>query len=71
MRPITDAVEAARRSLEYPVVELQAMACRHTAVQRPVAVPSSSAAVTASAAASRRARAVLDALRPSRRPEAV
>ncbi len=69
--------EAVRRSLEYPAVELQAMAYRHTAAQRPVAVPSSSATatatdtVTAPAAAPRRARAVLDALRPSRRPEAV
>ena len=63
--------EAARRGLEYPVVELQAMAYRHTAAQRPVAVPSSSATVTAPAAAPRRARGVLNALRPSRRPETV
>ena len=66
MRPITitDAVEAARRSLEHPVVELQAMAYRHTAARRLVAVPSSSATVTAPAAP-RRARAVL--LRVTRR----
>jgi hypothetical protein len=65
--------ESARRSLEYPVVELQAMAYRHTAVQRPVGVPSSSATVTAPAAAAvpSRVRAVLGALRSSRRPEAV
>lgn len=67
--------ESARRSLEYPVVELQAMAYRHTAAQRPVGVPSSSAPVaapvTAPAAAPRRVRAVLGALRSSRRPEAV
>jgi hypothetical protein len=65
--------ESARRSLEYPVVELRAMAYRHTAAQRPVVVPSSSAPVTAPAAAAapRRVRAVLGALRPSRRPEAV
>jgi hypothetical protein len=65
--------EAARRSLDHPVVELQAMAYRHTAAQRPVAVPSSSATVTAPAPATapRRVRAVLGALHPSRRPEAV
>jgi hypothetical protein len=68
--------ESARRSLEYPVVELQAMAYRHTAAQRPVVVPSSSSATApvtapAAAAAPRRVRAVLGALRPSRRPEAV
>jgi hypothetical protein len=68
--------ESARRGLEYPVVELQAMAYRHTAAQRPVVVPSSSATATApvtapAAAAPRRVRAVLGALRSSRRPEAV
>ncbi|MFE7630684.1 hypothetical protein [Kocuria sp. NPDC057446] len=69
--------EAARRSLEYPVVELQAMAYRHTAAQRPVGVPSSSGTITApvtapaGAGAARRVRTVLGALRPSRRPEAV
>ncbi|MFF0988876.1 hypothetical protein [Kocuria nitroreducens] len=64
--------EAARRSLEYPVVELQAMAYRHTAAQRPVAVPSSSTVtVPAAAAAPRPLRAVLGALRLSRRPGVV
>ncbi|GAA1754918.1 hypothetical protein [Kocuria aegyptia] len=70
--------EAARRSLEYPVVELQAMAYRHTAAQRPVAVPSPATATVPAAAAAaavatvpRRVRAVLSALRPSGRPEAV
>ncbi len=69
----TRPTESARRSLEYPVVELQAMAYRHTAAQRPVVVPSSSATapVTAPAAAPRRVRTVLGALRSSRRPEAV
>lgn len=69
----TRPTESARRSLEYPVVELQAMAYRHTAAQRPVVVPSSSATVAAPAAAAapRRVRAVLGALRSSRRPEAV
>ena len=73
----TRPTESARRSLEYPVVELQAMAYRHTAAQRPVRVPSSSATATApvtapaAAAAPRRVRAVLGALRSSRRPEAV
>ena len=73
----TRPAESARRSLEYPVVELQAMAYRHTAAQRPVVVPSSSATATApvtapaAAAAPRRVRAVLGALRSSRRPEAV
>lgn len=64
----TRPTEAARRSLEYPVVELQAMAYRHTAVQRPVGAPSS-ATVTAPAAGSaapRRTRAILGALRRSR-----
>lgn len=32
----TRPTEAARRSLEYPVVELQAMAYRHTAHERPL-----------------------------------
>jgi hypothetical protein len=71
----TRPTESARRSLEYPVVELQAMAYRHTAAQRPVVVPSSSATAPvtapAAAAAPRRVRAVLGALRSSRRPEAV
>ena len=73
----TRPAESARRSLEYPVVELQAMAYRHTAAQRPVVVPSSSATATApvtapaAAAAPRRVRAVLGGLRSSRRPEAV
>ncbi|MEB2528786.1 hypothetical protein [Kocuria rosea] len=72
----TRPTESARRSLEYPVVELQAMAYRHTAAQRPVGVPSSSAtapvtAPAAAAAAPRRVRAVLGGLRSSRRPEAV
>ena len=67
--------EAARRSLEYPVVELQAMAYRHTAAQRPVAVPSSTVPVPVPAqvpaAAPHRVRAVLRALRPSHSSGAV
>ncbi|PLC12808.1 hypothetical protein AUQ48_11960 [Kocuria flava] len=67
----TRPTEAARRSLEYPVVELQAMAYRHTAVQRPVVVPPSAVVTAPAAAASapRWVRAVLGALRPSRSPE--
>ncbi len=67
--------EAARRSLEHPVVELQAMAHRHTAAQRPVVVPSSPAPGTApvpvTAATPRRARGLLGALRPARSSEAL
>ena len=70
----TRPTESARRSLEYPVVELQAMAYRHTAAQRPVAVPASSPAPVPApvhAAAPRRVRAVLGALRPRRSSGAV
>ncbi|MEX5295347.1 hypothetical protein QYM41_08700 [Kocuria sp. CPCC 205268] len=68
--------EAARRSLEHPVVELQAMAYRHTAAQRPVAVPPSSPApgavpVPVTAPAPRRMRGLLGALRPARSSEAL
>ncbi|MGX5360025.1 hypothetical protein [Kocuria sp. KH4] len=72
----TRPTEAARRSLEYPVVELQAMAYRHAASQRPLpltpaeAMPQTAGWATGKGA-TRWARAALSALPTTRAPEAV
>lgn len=63
----TRPTEAVRHSLEYPVVELQAMAYRHAASQSPLpitpaeAMPQTAGPATGKGAA-RRARAALSAL---------
>ncbi|MEX5272155.1 hypothetical protein [Kocuria sabuli] len=72
----TGPTEAARRSLEYPAVELQAMACRHTAAQTPVptapvgTVSQATGRITGSGTL-RRTRSALSALRTARAPQAV
>ncbi|MEB2528819.1 hypothetical protein [Kocuria rosea] len=76
----TRPTEAARRSLEYPVVELQAMAYRHTATQRsttqthtltaPAATTTQATDRSTGTGALRRARSILSAFGPARTPSA-
>lgn len=76
----TRPTEAARRSLEYPVVELQAMAYRHTVTQRstarthtltaPAATTTQATDRSAGTGALRRARTILSAFGPARTPSA-
>ena len=76
----TRPTESARRSLEYPAVELQAMAYRHTATQRstaPTHTLTAPATTTTQATdrstgtgALRRARTILDAFGASKTPNA-
>lgn len=71
----TRPTETARRSLEYPMVELQAMACRHTAPQHltptaPAGAMSQAAGRSTGSGALRRTRSTLSALRTARTPQA-